>query len=224
MAIPVGRQPAPATLDAVDANVAAAPYLIGGVPAPGGYYTDGAFIRFSVPWNSTLTALKFVISGEPPGGEVRAGIVTDQFGPKITSGIWLDSLPANTTLTPLSNGETLATVDLLSLGFFDALGRPTGIPVYGDTTYWAQISTTENGIGDLFIPGYADGTSPLDNRTTPTGYFGGLEVDGVVGFAPVREPSTWAMMLLGFAGLGFAAFRRIGKPDRGKAIPLRSAL
>jgi len=94
----------------------------------------------------------------------------------------------------------------------------------GPLHYWAQISTTENGIGDLFIPGYADGTSPLDNRTTPTGYFGGLEVDGVVGFAPVREPSTWAMMLLGFAGLGFAAFRRIGKPDRGKAIPLRSAL
>jgi hypothetical protein len=24
----------------------------------------------------------------------------------------------------------------------------------------------------------------------------------------MREPSTWAMMLLGFAGLGFAAHRR----------------
>ena len=26
--------------------------------------------------------------------------------------------------------------------------------------------------------------------------------------SPVPEPSTWAMMLLGFAGLGFAAYRR----------------
>jgi hypothetical protein len=27
-------------------------------------------------------------------------------------------------------------------------------------------------------------------------------------FAPVPEPSTWAMMLIGFAGLGFAGYRR----------------
>jgi hypothetical protein len=26
--------------------------------------------------------------------------------------------------------------------------------------------------------------------------------------APVPEPSTWAMMLLGFAGLGYAGYRR----------------
>jgi hypothetical protein len=25
------------------------------------------------------------------------------------------------------------------------------------------------------------------------------------------EPSTWAMMILGFAGLGFAGYRRAGK-------------
>jgi hypothetical protein len=28
----------------------------------------------------------------------------------------------------------------------------------------------------------------------------------------VPEPSTWAMMLLGFAGLGFMAYRRNSKP------------
>jgi hypothetical protein len=27
---------------------------------------------------------------------------------------------------------------------------------------------------------------------------------------PIPEPSTWAMMLLGFAGLGYAAVRRKG--------------
>jgi hypothetical protein len=27
----------------------------------------------------------------------------------------------------------------------------------------------------------------------------------------VPEPSTWAMMMLGFAGLGYAAFRRSAK-------------
>jgi hypothetical protein len=33
-------------------------------------------------------------------------------------------------------------------------------------------------------------------------------VDNVVVTTGVPEPSTWAMMILGFAGLGFAAFRR----------------
>ena len=30
--------------------------------------------------------------------------------------------------------------------------------------------------------------------------------------AVVPEPSTWAMILLGFAGLGFMAYRRKAKP------------
>ena len=29
---------------------------------------------------------------------------------------------------------------------------------------------------------------------------------------PVPEPSTWAMMLVGFAGLGYAGYRRARKP------------
>ena len=31
---------------------------------------------------------------------------------------------------------------------------------------------------------------------------------GWVLYSPVPEPSTWAMMLVGFAGLGFAGYRR----------------
>jgi hypothetical protein len=30
--------------------------------------------------------------------------------------------------------------------------------------------------------------------------------------AAVPEPSTWAMMILGFSGVGFMAYRRKGKP------------
>ena len=39
---------------------------------------------------------------------------------------------------------------------------------------------------------------------------GNVEI-GVVGVAAVPEPSTWAMMLLGFAGVGFMAYRRKSK-------------
>jgi PEP-CTERM motif len=34
----------------------------------------------------------------------------------------------------------------------------------------------------------------------------------VVSIAAVPEPSTWAMMILGFAGIGFMAYRRKSKP------------
>ena len=34
------------------------------------------------------------------------------------------------------------------------------------------------------------------------------EKDGLFGAITVPEPSTWAMMLLGFGGLGFLAARR----------------
>jgi hypothetical protein len=35
--------------------------------------------------------------------------------------------------------------------------------------------------------------------------------NGLVGGA-VPEPSTWGMMLVGFAGIGFASYRRTRKP------------
>jgi hypothetical protein len=43
---------------------------------------------------------------------------------------------------------------------------------------------------------------------------GGFGFDLGVGGA-VPEPSTWAMMLAGFAGLGFAGYRRRGALARG---------
>jgi hypothetical protein len=41
--------------------------------------------------------------------------------------------------------------------------------------------------------------------------FGAFVIGGVVPEA-VPEPSTWAMMLLGFAGLGYAGYRRVRRP------------
>jgi hypothetical protein len=42
--------------------------------------------------------------------------------------------------------------------------------------------------------------------------FIGSTLTGGVTIAAVPEPSTWAMMLLGFAGVGFMAYRRKSKP------------
>jgi PEP-CTERM motif len=41
--------------------------------------------------------------------------------------------------------------------------------------------------------------------------FSNITVSGSLVSGAVPEPSTWAMMLLGFAGLGFVAYRRTKK-------------
>lgn len=46
-----------------------------------------------------------------------------------------------------------------------------------------------------------------------------FQVSGQIGdvyASPVPEPATWAMMILGFAGIGVMAFRR---SRRGKELP-----
>jgi PEP-CTERM motif len=45
-----------------------------------------------------------------------------------------------------------------------------------------------------------------------TGVVTGELADINLGVPPVPEPATWAMMLLGFAGIGFMAYRRKSKP------------
>jgi hypothetical protein len=48
---------------------------------------------------------------------------------------------------------------------------------------------------------------------------GSLSQQMVVGLASgVPEPSTWAMMLTGFAGLGYAAFRHRQKESLSRSI------
>ena len=63
---------------------------------------------------------------------------------------------------------------------------------------------TENGGGALITPG---GAWHLYNPAT-TSFAVGLYGEQV---AAVPEPSTWAMMILGFAGVGFMAYRRKNK-------------
>ena len=55
---------------------------------------------------------------------------------------------------------------------------------------------------DVLGPGtyYAEVTGTINSRQ--------LGIGGTVTTSGVPEPSTWAMMALGFASLGFAVFRR----------------
>jgi Protein of unknown function (DUF3383) len=56
---------------------------------------------------------------------------------------------------------------------------------------------TSTGGQYTYLEGYSANTSPIDNSEVPSARFA----------AAVAEPSTWAMALLGFAGLGLARYR-----------------
>jgi hypothetical protein len=88
----------------------------------------------------------------------------------------------------LSNGDVITGTDLVNLGL------ATGLGTQGDPkdNPWLLISDTQ--AFDSF---------------TATSSKNAFEFDMVTSSVP--EPSTWAMMLLGFASLGFAGYRRAKK-------------
>ena len=49
---------------------------------------------------------------------------------------------------------------------------------------------------------------PFVNQLADQGPIGGVDATFVTYVTDVPEPSTWAMLLIGFAGVGFAAYRR----------------
>jgi hypothetical protein len=107
-------------------------------------------------------------------------------------------LPQNPTPDSSSSGEFF-TFDSVN-GAFD--GTPT---VYAGATFWNPDQDTGNLHLDFFSPYFGDilYTGAESTPTFKTGVF-----DYVLTIAAVPEVSTWTLMLLGFAGLGIAGWRR----------------
>jgi hypothetical protein len=91
--------------------------------------------------------------------------------------------------TPFTTGSQSGHTDSLDNTFDLGSGVPDGSILLG----FLVQSTTKHGVTTYSTIATANSSSLVLDTTTITG-------------AP--EPSTWAMMLLGFAGLGYAAFRR----------------
>jgi hypothetical protein len=96
----------------------------------------------------------------------------------------------------LFKGATLE--ESVALAFFPTVS-PAGL-------YFASFSK---------VLGPGDYTAEI----TGTSHTSSLAVSGSVLTSPIPESSTWAMMVIGFIGLGYAAFRRNGRsPGVGAAI------
>jgi hypothetical protein len=117
-------------------------------------------------------------------------------------------------------------------GSIDALmTNPDGTPRYDNTlTVFTEfpINTQDSVTGSQLaaagvfgVNGFGSQTSPNDNQwfnildtAGPILFFTASSTENAFEFdmgSSVPEPSTWAMMILGFVGLGYAAFRRSAK-------------
>ena len=66
-----------------------------------------------------------------------------------------------------------------------------------------SVTTGKNQAAMNITAGFADITTATNTQTFFTS-----TASSIVTVAAVPEPSTWAMMILGFAGVGFMAYRR----------------
>lgn len=69
------------------------------------------------------------------------------------------------------------------------------------------VQLTSNG-PDLFSGNPADPVFTLGSFNLSNPFFGQNDVLTISSVSAVPEPSTWAMMILGFASVGFVAYRR----------------
>jgi hypothetical protein len=81
------------------------------------------------------------------------------------------------------------------------------ITVNGTSTFSETGDSTGAADGSAIFIGWKGPLTTIQFETTAPGQ--GIDFAiGPVSIASVPEPSTWAMMLLGFVGLGYAGYRR----------------
>ena len=131
---------------------------------------------------------------------------------------------------PISQALSNRIGNIAQLGFA-ALGANDGfLASAGPLAIWSleynALRTFNNGVvqsdfqtllGDVFANNGYYATALIPDGNWPQN--GELSQQMVVGLASgVPEPSTWAMMLTGFAGLGYAAFRHRQKETLSRSI------
>ena len=159
----------------------------------------------------------------PPTGSMGTGFA------QVTIDTAANTMEVNVTFSGLTSGTTASHIHCCvapggNTGVATTTPTFTGFPsgvtsgTYDHTfdltnasSYNPAFVTANGGTGAsaeaILLAGLDAGHAYLNIHTTN---FGGGEIRGFL--AAVPEPSTWAMLLLGFAGLGFMAYRRKSKP------------
>jgi len=171
------------------------------------YTTTGCFTNTSCTPSSATASTGGAVQGEG-GLNFKGTTATNQSGPSLNLGsmsiqnILFDD-PSATKFdlkisfsSPTGAGSSIFTADLVGLIFL-GLGY-VEIDFGGPQTIKYDGGSFKLKIDDIYL--YS-----LDPKDPITGHIFDVNSAPV---AAVPEPSTWAMMLLGFSGLGFMTYRR----------------
>ena len=165
-----------------------------------------------------------------PGDNVVRG-TTNQTNSKVVFTSMSDNLESapqgQATITPIGDRSTDGLNNLVfrleNMSTFTSAEFNILADVGGDVTLTAfdaadniinSLTATVNTSGQNFFGFLADNTTPISSigivaadgtRITSIGQF---RVSGISAVAAVPEPSTWMLMLLGMAGVGFAMRRK----------------
>jgi hypothetical protein len=134
---------------------------------------------------------------------VRANAVLSVSGASLDGGTWNST--AEVTLgsrsLTITSSNTMSPYTLIFEKTFNLLtDTPYSVSLYAD--FQAQSLVVGDAANDV-------GASVDPTLSVPNGYSISFS-NGISGAVP--EPSTWAMLVLGFAGIGFMAYRRKSKP------------
>jgi hypothetical protein len=167
------------------------------------------------------SAVNTAQGGTETQGFAITGITGFITGPSLGGGI-----TAITSLIPNPNGPSGSTNNFGFIYDNNAFATDPRFNLWG-----VLFDTTGNSIWNLWSNGPQSPNSPIFDyelytyNTGPQGNgqgvdeHGTLAVSSVIGFQPaVPEASTWMMLLMGFAGVGFAAYRK--RPRSGAALRL----
>jgi hypothetical protein len=176
---------------------------------------SGVGLEFTVNSPITVTALGFYDSGIPGGitGPLSADLMT------LGGTVLASETFYNESGTPVSGGYLFNSIMSVTLapGSYFLMG-------YGPTSYnWEHNSNlggnpdtfTSSGLVSFFESVWSSGSDAPG--TVPTNTYGPTAPDffssaNMAFSSAVPEPATWAMLLLGFAGIGFMAYRRKWQP------------
>jgi hypothetical protein len=126
-----------------------------------------------------------------------------------TTGAALFTSSAMTISTNNESYDFAANISLLAGQQYIALvtNQPDGVSLGGTGSGYMETTSAATS-------GFAyTSESPTDAFWDCQGCGGAVAFEAnFAAVAPVPEPSTWAMMILGFAGVGFMAYRRKSKP------------
>ena len=153
------------------------------------------------------------LTGQDLGGlTLTPGVYKFNSSAQLTGTLTLNAQGDPKAIFLFQIGSTLMTASSSSVGFINGGQADNLFWQVGSSATLGTSTAFEGNILALTSITLTTGASILDGRALARNGAVTLDTNNVSIGGAVPEPSTWAMMLLGFAGIGFMAYRRKAKP------------